>query len=362
MVAVSMEAVSMEAEKKNPYSLALGSDSGQIIGRENLIQPVIDEFASRDHYNAIRTCTIKGVKGGGKTTLLKNISGHFQKQRGWICVKLDTEFDMLSELAFQIRRVEELADWLGDAQIEVVLHGRQVELRREGEPVWNAGDAAGCMIRVLSEHGRRVLICVDDMTVNKNMKVFCETFQTYIWKRLPVYLLVAGDSEQAEILSKNRSLSSICGVKIDAGALNRQAMADNYRKVLGVSREDADSMAALTKGYAYSFQVLGYWTWMKGSDYKAALEEHYYSLTENVYRKMWSGLSWTDQRVIRAIARAPRKRNKEIRQILGWDTDHYNPYRMRLVRKGIADGATYGHLYFTLPGFEAFVLRYVTGA
>ena len=126
VVAVSMEAVSMEAEKKNPYSLALGSDSGQIIGRENLIQPVIDEFASRDHYNAIRTCTIKGVKGGGKTTLLKNISGHFQKQRGWICVKLDTEFDMLSELAFQICRVEELADWLGDAQIEVVLHGRQV--------------------------------------------------------------------------------------------------------------------------------------------------------------------------------------------------------------------------------------------
>ena len=37
------------------------------------------------------------------------------------------------------------------------------------------------------------------------------------------------------------------------------------------------------------------------------------------------------------------------------ETNQFNPYRMQLIRKGIANGDTYGKLTFTLPLFEEYV-------
>ena len=35
----------------------------------------------------------------------------------------------------------------------------------------------------------------------------------------------------------------------------------------------------------------------------------------------------------------------------------FNPYRKRLIQKGIADGSRHGHLTFTLPLFDLFVVE-----
>lgn len=43
---------------------------------------------------------------------------------------------------------------------------------------------------------------------------------------------------------------------------------------------------------------------------------------------------------------------------MGWSANQYNPYRMRLIRKGVLNGETYGHVYFTLPEFGRFVVEY----
>lgn len=45
-------------------------------------------------------------------------------------------------------------------------------------------------------------------------------------------------------------------------------------------------------------------------------------------------------------------------KFLGWSANQYNPYRMRLIRKGVLNGETYGHVYFTLPEFGRFVVEY----
>ena len=39
-------------------------------------------------------------------------------------------------------------------------------------------------------------------------------------------------------------------------------------------------------------------------------------------------------------------------------TNQFNPYRNRLVKKGIVDGSTYGHVSFALPLFERYVLEH----
>ena len=37
------------------------------------------------------------------------------------------------------------------------------------------------------------------------------------------------------------------------------------------------------------------------------------------------------------------------------ETNQFNPYRMRLIRKGVVDGTCYGKLRFTLPLFEDYI-------
>lgn len=48
-------------------------------------------------------------------------------------------------------------------------------------------------------------------------------------------------------------------------------------------------------------------------------------------------------------------RIKEIRERLGMESNEFNPYRRRLIRKGIVTGETRGYVYFTLPLFDKYV-------
>ena len=47
---------------------------------------------------------------------------------------------------------------------------------------------------------------------------------------------------------------------------------------------------------------------------------------------------------------------KEIREHLGMETNEFNPYRKRLIKKGIVSGETRGYVFFTLPLFERYVI------
>mgnify|MGYP000629942261 len=39
------------------------------------------------------------------------------------------------------------------------------------------------------------------------------------------------------------------------------------------------------------------------------------------------------------------------------ETNEFNPYRKRLIRKGIVSGEKRGYVYFTLPLFEEYVIE-----
>lgn len=116
-------------------------------------------------------------------------------------------------------------------------------------------------------------------------------------------------------------------------------------------------MAGLTKGYPFAFQVLGYLTWNNDGDYNGILGEYEQYLSEFVYDKIWSELSQKDRIVAKGIADIKSGKIKEIRDAIGMETNEFNPYRKRLIRKGIVSGETRGYVYFTLPLFEEYVIE-----
>lgn len=74
-------------------------------------------------------------------------------------------------------------------------------------------------------------------------------------------------------------------------------------------------------------------------------------LEEYVYEKIWSELSSTDKQVAYAIATTDSTKISDIRETLDMSTNQFNPYRQRLIRKGVINGSEFGHVMFSLPLF-----------
>ena len=79
-------------------------------------------------------------------------------------------------------------------------------------------------------------------------------------------------------------------------------------------------------------------------------------LEEYVYDKVWAEMSPGDRKIALGIASCPSGRIKDIRNYLDIETNEFNPYRKRLIKKGIVNGDERGYVHFTLPLFEEYVI------
>ena len=210
----------------------------------------------------------------------------------------------------------------------------------------------------LQKAGKKVLVAIDEVTSNSQMHEFASAFQIMIRQNAPLYLLMTGLYENIDELQNEKSLTFLYRApKIYLKGLNLGAVGRKYKSIFSLNDEQAREMANLTKGYPFAFQVLGYLTYNNAGDYTSVISEYRQYLEDYVYDKIWSELSPKDKQITYVIAECESGRIIEIRQRLGIDTNAFNPYRKRLIRKGIINGDERGFVKFTLPMFKEYVLE-----
>ena len=210
----------------------------------------------------------------------------------------------------------------------------------------------------LKKHNKRILICIDEVTVTDELKLFMGAFQILIRKDLPVYLIMTGLFENIDDIRNEKNLTFLYRApKIEIKPLNLEIIANNYRTNLGIDLDSSVKMANITKGYSYAFQLLGYFTYQNEGIYKDALPIIKQYLEENVYEKIWTEISEKDKNLLYGIAKSSSFKAKDIKNIAGLSDDEYSVYRNRLLRKRLVDGSEHGYLKFTLPLFDEFVIR-----
>lgn len=57
------------------------------------------------------------------------------------------------------------------------------------------------------------------------------------------------------------------------------------------------------------------------------------------------------------MTRCPDGKIQDIRELLSYSTNQFNPYRKRLIKKGIILGDERGYVHFALPFFDEFILE-----
>ncbi len=339
---------------RNPYSLLFGKAPSQLIDRVSQRRLVVEDFTSPGPSQQIYVVT--GVCGIGKTVFLTEVEREFGKVDGWIVVELNPNRDMLTSLAAKLASQDALARVFQRAKIDLSFFGFGLEVNGSA-PITDIETALAKMLQSLARDNKRVLIAIDEVSRTQAMQEFASSFQIFVRQDLPVFLLATGLYENISDLQNADNLTFLYRApKIELAPLNAGAIATNYERTFKITRDEARKMAALTMGYSFAFQVLGYLTWNAGGNWRGVVDDYRQYLDEYSYEKIWSELSERDREVSRAIANSTDGRIQGIRASLDMASNQFSPYRDRLIRKGIVDGSMHGYLSFTLPLFNEFVL------
>lgn len=340
---------------KNPFSMVFGKEPEQLISRTAQFNTVIHDFTEDNP--PYQTYLLTGVRGSGKTVMMTDLANRFRQYDDWVVVELNPDRDLLNGLAANLASNQKFAQIFQNAKLNLSFLGFGMEISGI-TPITDIEVALREMIANLQKHGKKILIAIDEVTNNQNVRTFASAFQIMVRQNLPVFLLMTGLYENINAIQDEKNLTFLYrSPKLEMKALNIGMVAEKYRDTLELSYEQSVEMAKCTKGYPFAFQVLGYLTWEKQGDYKDVLPEYRQYLEEYVYEKIWSELSAKDKEIAYAVAKCPSGRVKEIREYLHIETNVFNPYRKRMIRKGILDGSEYGVVRFTLPFFERFVVE-----
>ena len=340
---------------QNPFTIYFGKKPEQFVLRLSQTNEIINTFDSDS--SSTQVYLITGVRGCGKTVMMTDISNKLSAKEDWIAVELNPERDMLVSLAANLYAIPWLHHLFVEAKLDFSALGLGVSIENAA-PVTDIENAIDKMLAYIKKAGKKLLITVDEVTKNNNIKVFSTSFQIYIRKDYPIYLLMTGLYENIYELQNEKSLTFLYRApKIFPEPLNYFAIISLYKEVFHIDPELAGKMAKLTRGYSYAFQVLGYIKW---EEPKKTLEEllplYDQYLGEYVYSKIWSELSQNDKRVVIEMSGNKETRVTAIREKTGMTSSEFSVYRDRLKRKGLIDTSSYGRMSLTLPRFEEYAI------
>lgn len=340
---------------QNPYTLVFGKEPNQMISRISQITEIAETFNSEIPSQQIYMIT--GVRGTGKTVFMTEIAKKLNKNGNWIVVELNPEKDLLVGLAAKLSSENELAQIFKAAKINLSFFGFGLEVKGES-PITDIETAITKMMESLGKHGKRVLITIDEVTSTKTMREFASAFQIFVRQDLPIFLLMTGLYENVNELQNEKNLTFLYRApKIELKPLNIGTIARNYKSNFKLDDETSLLMAKITRGYSFAFQVLGYFTWENDGDYDGVLGDYKQYLDDYVYDKIWSELSRGDRKILYGMAKCENGKISDIREFLGIETNEFNPYRKRLIKKGIINGDERGYVKFVLPLFEEYVIE-----
>lgn len=340
---------------QNPFTLTFGKSPLEPVDRPVQTNEIIDAFTA-DPVNQ-QMFIITGVRGSGKTVMMSEIAHRLREKDNWIVIELNPATDLLLNMLSKLNSNVVCSSIIKSARINLSFFGFGAEI--EGStPITDAETAIIEILERIHKKGKRLLITIDEVTNNKYMHIFASAFQIFVRQDLPVFLLATGLYENIDELQNEKNLTFLYRApKIPLKPLNQQAIVTKYQNIFKIDTLRASEMAKLTRGYPFAFQVLGYLTWNNHGDYKSIINEYMQYLSEFVYDKIWSELSLKDRQVAIGIAQVPDGKILDIRNLLDMETNEFNPYRKRLIKKGILSGETRGYVSFTLPLFSEYVLE-----
>lgn len=336
----------------NPFSLNFGKEPYKMISRKSQINEITDSFRSDTPSSMIYIIT--GVRGSGKTVTMMSVLNEMRDEKKWITITLNPSRDLLQSLAANLYEnpLVKPAFVKADIGLNFVV---SASVSNEG-PASDVDVQLKKMLKIIDSLGIKVLVGIDEVTKNDNLRVFAGSYQMLISEGYPLYLIMTGLYENIRSLQDDKALTFLYRApRIELKPLSILGMSNSYKEIFDISDDEAMEMARFTKGYSYAFQVLGYIRYKSKKPLEELIDQFDEIMEEYSYEKIWSELSERDREIVKLLAKNGRMKVKDIQEATDMKSGSFSTYRQRLARGGIISAEDYGYCELILPRFDRIV-------
>lgn len=383
----------------NPYTPNAGAEPQAVVGRDDQLESFDLLLARIESGRTEQSMIITGLRGVGKTVLL----GQFRMKalsREWVVVEVEVskhdEAEFRRELATKLRaalfELSPKVKWTDRFKhAAAVLKSFTVSVDSAGS--WSAGldveaaegfaDHANLALdltdvflaigQAAAERGRGVVLLFDEVQFlhPQQLEALIEALHKMVQRKLPITMVGAGLPQIAELAGDAKSYAerlfkfpAIGNLSAgDARAALSRPAADE-----GAFYSDAalDAAVAITGGYPYFLQELGYavWTVAEGpeitaDDITATVPSYEAKLDESFFRVRLDRTTALQRAYLRAMAQLgpqPQKAS-DVAEVMGRTSQNLAPTRAELINMGLLYTPEHGYAAFTVPHFDQFILR-----
>ena len=380
----------------NPFEPGAGTKPPELAGRELIIEDAVTSIARGSKGRPIRGQVFYGLRGVGKTVLLREVS-EIAVQYGGIVADLETpEGKRLAQfLAPSMRQI--LIELSAAAKAKAMLKKAasalhsfasvfKVNIADIGIEVKDPGGVAGSgdlekdvtdlMVTVANaakEQNRLVLLALDEMQYmrEEDLAALITAIHKINQNSLPLGLFGAGLPQLLGKAGKAKSYSERLFLFVEIGALNDDDATKAIRDPIIAANATIKSNALRyildkSQGYPYFLQEWGYRTWNAATkspivqaDAIAAEQSTIRSLDASFFRVRFDRLTPDEKNYLRAMAElgSGPYESGVVAKVLGKNATQTAAVRSRVIAKGMAYSVQYGIIDFSVPLFGEFMKR-----
>ena len=314
--------------------------------------------------------------------MMSSIAKQLAAKDDWFVCNLLLDDDVVNQFAAKLAENPICAKhFIEPEKAGISIVGVSAGIQYKKDRVFDINTLIGNMLETLAGSGKKIMITLDDIYICDGMVAFAKLFQHLLTdaRSLPVYLIMTGLYQNYRELTdvKNEKLKGCTfltrTLEREVPPLDDSQMAVSYFNTFDIEEVDAIKLAKMTKGYAFAYQVLGYWYFEKNvnkNDKVKDVEVEYRSeLIKYSYNKLWSELSEKDKEIVMTLVELGADENQVKRaDVMDYmnksgneiSSSGFNKYRERLLGKGIIATSENrdGYIWIPLPQFGKFVKLY----
>lgn len=381
---------------ENPFEPGAGTKPRELFGREMILEDADVAISKGARGRSIRGQIYYGLRGVGKTVLLREVCDMAAKRKVLVA-DLETPEDknLAQLLAPAVRKLlielsptakakeivksaaQALQAFASQFKIKIGDTGVEVKsptgLADSGSLENDVTDLLVEAARAAKAQGRMILIAIDEMQYLKvdELSALITAAHKISQNALPLAIFGAGLPQLLGVAGNAKSYSERLFEFVEIGALEGEDARRAVREPILASNADIDDDAVAyilsqSQGYPYFLQEWGYRAWstaldspIRKADVLAAEPRIIQALDRSFFRVRFDRLTTVEQLYLRAMAElgpGPHK-SGDVAAMLGKKNNQVGPMRAQVIAKGMAYGGQYGMVHFSVPLFDAFMKR-----
>lgn len=380
---------------RNPFAPGAGARPPELAGRESIIEAANVAMQRIRRGRQEKSQMLLGLRGVGKTVLLNRLA-QLAEDMGSIVVPLEAPEGQrlaaflapaLKSVLLRLSRVAQarelaqrgLGALRGFASAFKVSIG-EIELSISPEPIADSGNLEIDLPELMGSVGRAaqaantsVVILLDEVQYlsEEDLRGLIVAMHRIAQRGWPVILFGAGLPQVAALAGEAKSYAERLFDYPEVGPLPpaaaRSALLDPIvEEGESISEDALNRILSITEGYPYFLQEWGKHSWntakqspIQASDVEQASTLATEALDRSFFRVRFDRLTPREQDYLRAMASlgAGPLRSGDIAEVLGISVQSAGPLRSGLIRKGMIWSPAHGQTAFTVPMFDAFMVR-----